>query len=251
MHHTIIALRGDKVLLTAAGQLPDSHSVPNAIFMPDAEYFNFDGYRAGRVADTCTLPHNMVWADLRSSVLSLGEQKWLAVAKGAELLNWANNTRHCGCCGAKMHRESEISLKCTSCGREVWPQLSPCIMVLVLKEDKALLVHARTFSRPFFGLVAGFVETGESLEQCVRREVAEETGLRISDIRYRASQSWPFPAQLMIGFTARYAGGNLSFPDGELSAGDFFSLDALPQLPPPPSLARKLIDSWLAGDFAL
>ena len=144
-----------------------------------------------------------------------------------------------------MRRQSEISLICTGCGTELWPQLSPCVMVLVRKGDEALLVHAANFRRPFFGLVAGFVETGETLEECVRREVAEETGLQIENIRYAASQSWPFPAQLMIGFTADYAGGEVRFADGELTAGGFFSRDKLPMIPPPPSLARKLIDSWL------
>ena len=173
---------------------------------------------------------------------------WIAVAKGAELLNWAVSTRFCSVCGQPMERASEISMRCCGCGREVWPQLSPCIMVLITRGNEALLVHAATFRGPFFGLVAGFVETGETLEECVVREVKEETGLQIKNLRYCKSQSWPFPAQLMIGFRAEYAGGELRFADGELTAGGFFSRDNLPQIPSGPSLARQLIEDWLAED---
>ena len=123
------------------------------------------------------------------------------------------------------------------------------MVVLVIRGREALLVHAASFRRPFYALVAGFVETGETLEQCVAREVREETTLEIDDIRYRGSQSWPFPSQLMLGFTARYRSGDLAFADGELTAGAFFSRDSLPMLPTPPSLSRALIDAWTRGDF--
>lgn len=155
-------------------------------------------------------------------------------------------SRYCGACGAPMRRSTEISKICTACGREVFAQVSPAIIVLVRRGREALLVHARNFSRPFFGLVAGFVETGESLEQCVRREVMEETSLRVKNIRYAGSQPWPYPNSLMLGFTADYESGELRFADGELSEGGFFSADNLPLLPTPPSIARRLIEEWIA-----
>lgn len=235
----LIAIRGGKVLLDSSGELPSPFGMDT-----QGETFRFGSCLAVTPSDDFTAPPSMVWTDIRASVATLGEQTWISVAKGAELLGWAAATRYCSRCGAPMKRESEISLKCSGCSSEVWPQLSPCIMVLVRRGREALLVHARSFTRPFFGLVAGFVETGERLEECVRREVAEETGLQITGIRYVGSQSWPFPAQLMIGFTANYAGGELAFADGELSDGGFFSPENMPPIPAPPSLARRMIDDW-------
>lgn len=198
--------------------------------------------------DTETNPAQK-WTGLRESASLLTHEHYSAAAKAAELLYWDATNRHCSVCGAEMARHTEISKRCTNCGREIWPSLSPAIIVLVRRGEEALLVHAKTFSRPFYGLVAGFVETGESLEECVRREVREETSLEISGIRYFGSQSWPFPAQMMIGFTADYASGEVRFADGELTSGGFFSRDNLPQIPSPPSIARRMIDAWAAGEL--
>ena len=110
------------------------------------------------------------------------------------------------------------------------------------------MVHAKNFRGNFYGLVAGFVETGETLEETVRREVREETGLEIKNIRYFASQPWPFPSGLMIGFTADYAGGEIKLQRTELAAGGWFKRDNLPQLPEKLSIARRLVDAWLASE---
>lgn len=186
------------------------------------------------------------WMELRASASVLSADDYRAAAKGAELLHWNRSSRWCGKCGSRLVRSSEISKKCVDCGQEYFPSLSPCAIVLVEKGEEALLVHASNFKRHFFGLVAGFVETGESLEECVAREVMEETGLEIGDIRYFGSQSWPFPAQLMVGFTARWKSGGIRFADGELTEGGFFSRSNLPELPSPPSIARKMIDAWVS-----
>ncbi len=173
------------------------------------------------------------------------EEEWKREARNAELQYFRETHRFCGSCGAEMRPSTEISVKCPACGREDFPSLSPAILVLIKRGEKALLVHARNFSRPMFALVAGFVETGETLEECVTREVEEETTLKISNIRYFGSQSWPFPSQLMIAFTAEHSDGELSFADGELSDGGWFSREEPPLLPTLPSLSRKLIDAWL------
>ncbi|MBD5265009.1 MAG: NAD(+) diphosphatase [Bacteroides sp.] len=197
---------------------------------------------------------------LRESWGLLPEADYRAAAKGAELLNWSSSTRFCSVCGAPMVRATEISKRCSNpeCGREVFPSLWPAIVVLVIKEspdgdhtkDEALLVHARNLRRPKVQtLVAGFVETGESLEECVAREVKEETSLEITDIRYEGSQSWPFPHQLMFGFTAKYRGGEIRFADGEISFGGFFRRDSLPELPTMPSLSRRIIDRWANSEI--
>lgn len=190
------------------------------------------------------------WVDLRASALLLPSSHYSAAAKASELIFWDSTTRYCPVCGAEMTRHTEISKRCTKCEREIWPTLSPAIIVLVRRGEKALLVHGRTFSKPLYALVAGFVETGESLEECVRREVKEETSLEIGNISYFGSQSWPFPSQLMIGFTADYVSGEIRFADGELTSGGFFSRDDLPQIPGPPSIARQMIDAWLEGNLS-
>lgn len=191
------------------------------------------------------------WIELRESWNILGEEKWIIAAKGAELLNFDSEFRFCRRCGGKLHDNSRISKICDKCGEEYFAPMNTAVMVLVTdKEDRALLVHARNFSRPFFGLVAGFVETGETLEECVAREVKEETNLDITDICYVESQSWPFPSQLMIGFRAKLAEGSapLKFTDNELSEGGFFSREKLPQLAPQPSLARRLVEAWINSE---
>ena len=149
-----------------------------------------------------------------------------------------------------MQRSGEISKRCPVCGEEVWPTVHPAVIVLIERplsdqgQTEALLVQAKNFRRPFHGLVAGFVETGESLEECVRREVREETSLEICDLRYFGSQPWPYPFGLMIGFRARYAAGELQLADGELRHAAWYRATSLPELPPPPSIARRLIDAW-------
>ena len=135
--------------------------------------------------------------------------------------------------------------KCPDCGNEMFPTVSPAILVLIRKGEEILLVHARNFRGAFHGLVAGFLETGETLEQCVEREVREETGLTIRDITYFGNQPWPYPSNLMIGFIADYVSGEIKLQEEELSSGSFFSKDNLPEIPRKLSLARKMIDWWL------
>lgn len=142
----------------------------------------------------------------------------------------------------KMH--TEISKCCTACGNEVWPLLSTAVIVLIEKDDEALLVRANNFKRNFYGLVAGFVETGETLEEAVVREVKEETGIEIENIRYFASQPWPFPCGLMVGFFAKYKNGEIKLQHEELADGGWFSRNNLPTLPDEMSIARRLIEEW-------
>ena len=166
--------------------------------------------------------------------------------KAEELLYWDGNTQYCGRCGAPMKRETAISKRCTNCGKEVWPQVCPAIIVRIRKGDDILLVHARNFRRSeMYGLVAGFVETGETLEECVIREVREEVGLTVANIRYFGSQPWPYPCGLMIGFTADYVSGDLCLQEEELSRAGWFNRDNLPPIPDKMSIARRLIDDYL------
>ena len=165
--------------------------------------------------------------------------------KCAELLYWDKSTRFCGVCGGPMHLHTDISKRCEHCGKEVWPQVAPAIIVRITRgNDEILMARARNFRGDFYGLIAGFVETGETLEQAVVREVAEETGLEVRNIRYFDSQPWPFPSGLMVGFTAEYAGGIIRVQREELKNVAWFHRDHLPKLPEKLSIARRLVDDW-------
>ena len=188
--------------------------------------------------------------NLRASFDVLSEEEYNLAGKAAELIYWDQNSKFCGCCGAPMKFETEISKRCINCGKELWPQLATAVIVRVTRNnsEEVLLVHANNFRRPYYGLVAGFVETGETLEEAVQREVREETGIEISDIHYFGSQPWPYPCGLMVGFTANYASGEIQLQRSELSKGGWFSRDQMPPIPGKASIARRLIDDWMEQD---
>lgn len=188
---------------------------------------------------------NYEMCGLRASFHKLPIDLYQKAGKCEEIIYWDNNTRYCGVCGGEMKLHTDISKVCTKCGKEVWPQLATAIIVLVHKGDEVLLVHARNFRGNYYGLVAGFVETGETLEQAVEREVMEETGLSIKNIRYFGSQPWPYPCGLMIGFYAEYAGGEIKLQLSELESGGWYNKNNMPPIPDKMSIARKLIDNWL------
>jgi len=158
------------------------------------------------------------------------------------------HSRFCPVCGTPMEQQTPIMKKCPECGNEMYPPVSTAIIVLIRKGKEILLVHARNFRGTFHGLVAGFLETGETLEQCVEREVMEETGLRVKNITYFGSQPWPYPSGLMVGFIADYESGEIKLQADELSSGAFYSKDNLPEIPRKLSIARKLIDWWLENN---
>lgn len=188
---------------------------------------------------------NHTMCNLRKSYYKLSAPLYQKAGKCHELLYWDKNTRFCGICGAPMKMDTEISKRCTGCGKTVWPQLATAIIVLINKGDDLLLVHARNFKTDFYGCIAGFVETGESLEEAVRREVMEEAQITIKNLRYFKSQPWPYPCGLMVGFFAEYESGEVKLQDSELSKGGWFNKHNLPTIPEKLSLARMLIDKWL------
>ena len=185
---------------------------------------------------------------LRQSYYKLPYPLYLKAGKCAELLYWDRNTKFCGVCGGQMHFHTDISKRCEMCGKEVWPQLATAVIVLIRRGDEILLARGRNFRSDFYGLIAGFVETGETLEEAVKREVMEETGLTIKNIRYFDSQPWPYPSGLMVGFTADYVSGDIHVQREELQKAGWFNRTNLPKLPEKLSIARRLIDHWLGED---
>ena len=163
---------------------------------------------------------------------------------------WRKDSRFCGRCGSpnKDASSGELARQCTVCGRIEFPRIAPAVITLVLNDkDEALLAHNKNFVSGVYSLIAGFNEAGESLEATVAREIKEEVNIDVKDIRYVRSQPWPFPNSLMLGFSARYDGGELK-PDGvEIEDVKWFSRDSLPSLPGSASVSRYLIELWRTG----
>ncbi len=193
------------------------------------------------------VPEGLAARPIRKLFGSL-ELKALAIAAlASQLAHFRATHRFCGACGQELEvSPKERALRCGRCAAVRYPTIAPCAIVLIHDERRVVLTRAPHFPKGVYGLVAGFLEPGESLEACVSREVMEETGLSVTDVRYVASQPWPFPSQLMVGFTARYAGGEIVMDATELEEAAWFDVDALPGLPPPLSIARHLIDLHLA-----
>ncbi len=168
--------------------------------------------------------------------------------RALHVLQWRRNSVYCGSCGTlNTDAADELARHCPACGRREYPRISPAVIVLITDDQgRILLAHNEKFKAGMYSLIAGFVEAGESFEHTVSREVMEEVGIAVTDIRYIASQSWPFPESLMIGFHARSSDRDI-VPDGkEILDARWFSRDALPELPGRGSLSRSLIDGWLA-----
>ena len=179
---------------------------------------------------------------LRETFDVLDSECYALAGKARELLYWNDNSQFCGMCGCPMKFHTNISKRCTNCGKEVWPALATAIIVAITRGEEILLVQSKNFRGDYMGLVAGFVETGESLEEAVKRETLEETGISIKNIQYAGSQAWPYPSGLMIGYTAEYESGNLQIQRSELNKGAWYNLRNLPAIPGKVSLARQLID---------
>lgn len=164
---------------------------------------------------------------------------------GRQILHWERQSAHCSRCGAATERVSGgWGKRCLSCQTEHFPHIHPCAIVLVKRGNEILLTRKREWAPGRYGLVAGFLDFGESLEECAIREVFEETGIKIRNVRYVASQNWPFPAQLMAGFVADYDGGEIVVDQHELEDARWFRIDALPTIPPRRSIARWIIDNF-------
>lgn len=181
---------------------------------------------------------------VRSLFASAGPEIFALAGRGTQMIDWQKNHRFCGHCGTPTFmKKSEFGLECPACRLVAYPRISPAVMVLIERGDELMLARSPHFRPGVFSALAGFVEAGETLEQCAIREVREEVGLEIANLRYFTSQSWPFPNSLMVAFFADYAGGEITPDPSEIEAAGWFSRDALPQLPDHVSIARQLIDA--------
>jgi NAD+ diphosphatase len=192
---------------------------------------------------------------LRDLAPLLSQAEGGMVAHAAGMLNWHRRHRFCANCGAPtVAREAGYVRVCPVCGSQHHPRTDPVVIMLVTDGDRALLGRQAQWPTGRYSALAGFVEPGESLEEAVAREVGEEAGVRVADVRYRSSQPWPFPTSLMLGFSAQWAGGEPAVRDDELEDVGWFTREAIVGgdvlLPPPTAIARRLIDEWLGDDEA-
>ena len=188
--------------------------------------------------------------DLRTMFATMTPDEIRAASFDREIEEWKSVNRFCGKCGTPMRlheNPSERAFVCPSCGYTAYPKICPAVIVLVSKGDKVLLQRNSHYKTTNWSLVAGFVDPGENLEEAVRREIREESSIEVKGIRYVRSQTWPFPSNIMIGFRAEYASGELT-PDGEeVLASNWFDRSDLPEIPRKGSIARSMIDDWAAG----
>ncbi len=165
-----------------------------------------------------------------------------------QLVQWKQNHPYCGRCGSHTQSKTDERARiCPRCGLINYPRLSPAVIVAVIRDQQILLANSLRFPTKFYSVLAGFVEPGETLEACVEREVFEEVGIYLKNIRYFGSQPWPFPDSLMVAFTAQYAGGEIKTDNAEIADAGWFSAHNLPVIPSGVSIARHLIDWFLEG----
>jgi NAD+ diphosphatase len=191
-------------------------------------------------------PEGTTLVSLRQLFGVLDDEDFGIAGRALGVTSWDRDHRFCGRCGGTTERSSiERVRTCTRCGHGAFPRLSPAVIALVEREGRALLARNARTKMPFHTVLAGFVEVGESLEAAVAREIEEEAGIAIQDVRYFGSQPWPFSGSLMVGFTARWKSGDLVAAEEEIVDAGWFAHHQLPRLPPKLSIARELIDDFI------
>lgn len=199
------------------------------------------------LAVTGAVPEGFARVGLRAWLGRVEPALFYLAGRAKQIVEWHAHHRHCGRCGAPMREHDEDrAMRCDGCGLTSYPRISPSIIVLVRNGEKMLLARNASWPAGMFSTLAGFVEPGESIEQTVHREVREEVGIAVTNLRYLGSQSWPFPNSLMLGFHADYAGGEIVCADAEISEAHWFHYSRPPNVPPSTAISGWLIDAFVA-----
>lgn len=235
---------GDQLFVSS-----DNRAIPSKLSIPLKRKLylgTFEGKHlfAGEAENRDQIFDGWIWNKLRTLYGAISDEQFALAGRAMQLIDWDRSNVYCGACGKEtVQRKTERCRECTSCGHLSYPKLAPAIMVLVKKGDKLLLARGPHFPEKFYSVLAGYVDPGETLEQCVAREVFEEVGLEIKNIRYFGSQPWPFTNSLMIAFTCDWQAGEIHIDPQELTDAAWFEPSNLPQLPPLLSISRMLIDA--------
>ncbi|PKL73703.1 MAG: NAD(+) diphosphatase [Methanobacteriales archaeon HGW-Methanobacteriales-2] len=213
--------------------------------------FNGHPCYSGELPSEIQVPRGMAFKDLRSLYDIIEEDLYLLAGRASQIVNWDRTHQFCGQCGAPtITKDDEMAKLCPECGFTSFTRLSPAVITAIIKDGKLLMaLHTRT-SGIMYGLIAGFVEPGETLTEAVQRETMEEVGLKVKNIEYFGSQPWPYPHSLMIGFTADYDSGEIEVDGKEIIDAKWFDSDQLPQVPSRMSIAGELIQ-WYLENYSI
>jgi NAD+ diphosphatase len=246
--------RGGEILVLEEAEVDGIPLLPDlAELAVEAVRRNYLGALTGRacyaveIAAEVEPPPGAVFRNLRLLYGRVPEELFALAGRAAQIVEWDRSHQFCGRCGTRTeYSPGERAKRCPACGQLSFPRLSPAIIVLVERGNEVLLARGTGFPSGMYSTLAGFVEPGESLEEAVHREIYEESGILLKDLRYFGSQPWPFPHSLMIGFTAQYASGEIVIDPTEIADAQWFTVDRLPRVPQKLSIARRLIDSYVA-----
>jgi NAD+ diphosphatase len=242
----ILVFVGSDVIVPS--NLNEINSIKNQleIFQADENYFI--AYISK--TDFDVLNSHLKVINIRQALMSFDQETSHKIIYYLQWVNYARAHKFCGICGAPLVRQDHSRfMLCTHCNHEAYPKLSPCVIVRITRGDEILLARGATFPPNVWALIAGFVELGESLEEALRREIMEEVGITVDNIRYWGSQSWPIPtSSLMIAFTADYQSGEVKVDGIEIDQAGFFTKDNIPGIPPTNfSIASKMIEEFIHG----
>lgn len=238
----MFSLSGQNLYVTADRRIPIAAATP--LYLGELD----DQPCFAALADEVPPPAGCEPIALRQLFGTISDHEFGVAGRALGLTAWDHDHRFCGRCGQRTEASAAERVRtCSSCGSGAYPRLSPAVIMLVERDGTCLLARNARTRMPFFSTLAGFVEVGETLEHAVAREVKEEAGIEIRDIRYFGSQPWPFTGSLMIGFTAKWASGELHEDPTEIVDAGWFARDAIPVVPPKLSIARELIDAFVGG----
>ncbi len=186
------------------------------------------------------------WLNLRSLIGRLEDERFNLWSRASQILTWHSSHKYCGRCGSSaIQHPTELAMVCPACSETTYPRISPCIIVLISRGDTILLARAAKFKKNMYSTLAGFIEPGESAETALQREIVEEVSIRVHNLSYFGSQSWPFPGQLMLGFFAEYESGEITVDGEEIIDAQWFHISSLPPIPGNQTIAGQLIRSYV------
>ena len=244
----LVQLNADAAQIPYLSDLAQVHLIPirtQYLGMLDGKHC----YTTEVDAQTLEIPDGMAFRGLRALFEMMPEEVFWLAARAFQIMDWDRTHQYCSKCGHSTQIVPGDRAKvCPACGLTMYPRVAPAIIVAVVKDRQLLLAHASRFPKGLYSVIAGFVEPGETFEECVRREVKEEVGIEVNNIQYFRSQPWPFPHSLMVAFTATYAGGEIQVDGVEVTDAAWFTADNLPHGPMRISVARKLID-WFVENY--
>lgn len=238
-------------LMEGSAEIPFVKSPEELNLSPIREQYlgTYDGVHcySAEVSEEMPASADCSFNELRSLFGLMADDLFLLAGRAKQIVSWDQSHQYCGSCGSLTETKSDERAKlCPICGSVSYPRISPAVIVAVTKGRQILLAHAKHFRGNMYSIIAGFLEPGETLEECVERELMEEVGIKVKNIKYFGSQPWPFPNSLMIGFTAEYDRGEIKVDGVEIGDANWFEKGNLPEIPSKMSIARKLIDWFIS-----